>query len=378
MEEFILKPRIYMGKSGLEQVLSGLKRAFIITDRFINESGMVSYLTEPMEEQGISYEIFSEVLPDPDIATVAKGMERLLDFKPQILFALGGGSPIDAAKAVRWLAVKGGLAEKITFVAIPTTSGTGSEVSRFTVISDPQKAAKYPLISDEVLPDATILDAELVKNLPRSVTADTGIDVLTHAIEAFVSKGADDFTDAVAEKALKLVRSNLLKVYKNPEDLQARQRMHHASCLAGIAFSNAGLGLVHSMAHTMGAHFHIPHGRANGVLLPYVMAFNAGCHDKLTPVAVRYAKIARLLRLEGPSIRQSTFSLVRTVKQYVRQLHIPDTIQAAGIGQGLFEEALEEMAEAALADACTKTNPRDCDAADIKEIFLRAYSGKLI
>ncbi len=378
MEEFILKPRIYMGKGGLDQVLSGLKRAFIITDRFVNESGMVSYLTRPMEEQGICYEIFSEVRPDPDIATVAKGMERLVDFKPQILFALGGGSPIDAAKAVRWLAIKSGLTEPIPFVAIPTTSGTGSEVSRFTVISDPQRAAKYPLISDQVLPDATILDAELVKMLPRSVTADTGIDVLTHAIEAFVSKGADDFTDAVAEKALKLVRSNLLKVYKNPEDLQARQRMHHASCLAGIAFSNAGLGLVHSMAHTMGGHFHIPHGRANGVLLPYVMAFNAGCYDKLTPVAARYAKIARLLRLEGPSIRQSTFSLVRTVKQYVRQLHIPDTIQAAGIGEGLFEEALEEMAQAALADACTRTNPRTCDVADIKGIFRRAYSGKLI
>lgn len=320
MGEFVLKTRIFMGKDGLDEILQGVTRAFIVTDRFMHESGKVSYLTEPLEARKIEYQIFSEVRPDPDIATVTKGIEKMLAFQPQVLFALGGGSPIDAAKAMNWLSVQGGLDKKRTFVAIPTTSGTGSEVSRFSVISDPEKAAKYPLVSDELLPDAAILDAELVRSVPPAVTADTGIDVLTHAIEAFVSTGANDFTDAAAEKAMKLVRSNLMKVYKNPDDLEARQKMHHASCLAGLAFSNAGLGLNHGMAHTLGAHFHIPHGRANGILLPYVMAFNAGCHQQLTPVAARYARIARVLRLDGPSVRQSAFSVVRTTKQYILSL----------------------------------------------------------
>ena len=154
--------------------------------------------------------------------------------------------------------------------------------------------------------------------------------------------------------------------------------MHDASCLAGIAFSNAGLGLNHGMAHTLGGHFHIPHGRANGILLPYVMAFNAGCHDGLTPLAERYAQIAEVLRLEGPSVRQSAFSVVRTTKQYIHQLHIPNTIEAAGIAREDFEAALDEMAEAAYNDSCTRTNPRACSVEDIKEVFQRAYTGKLI
>lgn len=378
MGEFVLKTRIFMGKDGLDEILQGVTRAFIVTDRFMHESGKVSYLTEPLEARKIEYQIFSEVRPDPDIATVTKGIEKMLEFQPQVLFALGGGSPIDAAKAMNWLSVQGGLDQKRTFVAIPTTSGTGSEVSRFSVISDPEKAAKYPLVSDELLPDAAILDAELVRSVPPAVTADTGIDVLTHAIEAFVSTGANDFTDAAAEKAMKLVRSNLMKVYKNPDDLEARQKMHHASCLAGLAFSNAGLGLNHGMAHTLGAHFHIPHGRANGILLPYVMAFNAGCHEQLTPVAARYARIARVLRLDGPSVRQSAFSVVRTTKQYIKRLQIPDSIAAAGVSREEFDAALDEMAEATYQDACTRTNPRACSVEDIKEVFLRAYTGRLI
>lgn len=378
MGEFVLKTRIFMGKDGLDEILQGVSRAFIVTDRFMHESGKVSYLTEPLEARNIEYQIFSEVKPDPDIATVTKGIGKMLEFQPQVLFALGGGSPIDAAKAMNWLSVQGGLDKKKTFVAIPTTSGTGSEVSRFSVISDPEQSAKYPLVSDDLLPDAAILDAELVRSVPPAVTADTGIDVLTHAIEAFVSTGANDFTDAAAEKAMKLVRSNLLKVYKNPDDLQARQEMHNASCLAGLAFSNAGLGLNHGMAHTLGAHFHIPHGRANGILLPYVMAFNAGCHEQLTPTAARYARIARVLKLDGPSIRQSAFSVVRTTKQYIKQLHIPDSIEAAGVSREDFDAALDEMVEAAYQDACTKTNPRTCSKEDIKGVFLRAYTGRLV
>lgn len=377
MESFYVKPRIYLGKDALDEILDGVSRAFIVTDRFMHESGKVSYLTAPMEKMGVEYKIFSEIRPDPDIATVAKGISVMLDFKPQVVFALGGGSPIDAAKAMNLLADKGQMSEKCKFIAIPTTSGTGSEVSRFSVISDPDKSVKYPLVSDDLLPDAAILDEELVKTVPPSVTADTGIDVFTHAVEAFVSLNANDFSDAAAEKAMKLVRSNLLKVYKNPDDIEARKKMHYASCLAGIAFSNAGLGLNHGMAHTLGAHFHIPHGRANGILLPYVMGFNAGCLDQLTPVAKRYARIARLLHLEGASIRQSAFAVVRTIKQFIRQLNIPDSIKAAGVSREEFESVLDEMVEAAYADACTKTNPRACTKEDIRSIFLRAYAGKI-
>lgn len=376
MKDFNLKPRIYMGKKGLYEVLKGVDKAMIVTDGFMHDSGRDSYLTEPLEQRGIRYEIFSKVKPDPDIATIAEGISLMLDFKPQILLALGGGSSIDAAKAMNYLANQGGLSQQCRFIAIPTTSGTGSEVSKFAVVSDPVHAAKYPLVSNDLLPDGAILDAGLVLTVPPAVTADTGIDVLTHAIEAFVSTEANDFTDAAAEKAIKLVRSNLLRVYKNPDDLEGRQNMHHASCLAGMAFSNAGLGLNHSMAHTLGAHFHIPHGRANGILLPYVMGFNAGCHDQLTPVAARYARIARLVRTEGPSLRQSAFSVVRMTKQFVKQLNMPDCIEGAGVSREDFDRALDEMAETAYRDTCTATNPRPCTAEDIKAVFIRAYTGR--
>lgn len=377
MQEFNLKTHIYMDKDGLAEVLAGKERVFIVTDRFMEESGMVGYLTGPLKQRNIAYQIFSEVKPDPDLATITKGIGAMQEFKPQVLLALGGGSPIDAAKAMNWLAAKEGWMERCTFVAIPTTSGTGSEVSKFSVVSDPDHAAKYPLVSAELLPDVAILDAELVKSLPPHITADTGIDVLTHAIEAFVSVNANDFTDAAAEKAIKLVRSNLLKVFQDPGDIRARQSMHHASCLAGMAFSNAGLGLNHGMAHTLGAHFHISHGRANGILLPYVMEFNAGCHDGLTVTAARYAQIARLLGLDGPSVRQSALRLLRNVKQYVKQLQIPESIAAAGVPRRDFDEVLDAMTEAACEDACTRTNPRPCQKEDIRAVFLRAYSGKM-
>ena len=378
MESYYVKPKIYMDREGLREILKGVSRAFIVTDRFMHESGKVSYLTDPMDQMGISYEIFSEIKPDPDIATVTKGIGRLTDFKAEALLALGGGSAIDAAKAMNYLAARQGILSRCTFVAVPTTSGTGSEVTSFAVISDPEKSAKYPLISDEMLPDAALLDAELTKTVPPAITADTGIDVLTHAIEAFVSVKANDFTDGAAEKAIKLVRSNLMRAYKNPDDMRARQKMHHASCLAGMAFNNAGLGINHSMAHTLGGHFHIPHGRANGILLPYVMSFNAGCRDKLTPTANRYARIARCCWLEGASMRQSAFNVIRTTKQLVHQLKIPTSIAEAGVSREDFMGALDEMVEAALNDSCTSTNPRQPTPEQLRELFLEAYEGRRI
>lgn len=377
MADFCLRTEIYMSKDGLDEVLKEARHVLIITDAFMKESGKVSYLTEVLEQKGITYEIFSEVKPDPDIAVVSAAMSQMLAGKPQVILALGGGSVMDAAKAISFLAAKQGLGERCKLGMIPTTSGTGSEVTKFAVISDLEKAAKYPLVSEEMLPEVAILDAELVMSVPPAVTADTGIDVLTHAIEAFVSVDANDFSDAMAEKAIKLVRSNLVRVYEHPDDREARQKMHHASALAGIAFSNAGLGLNHAMAHTLGAHFHIPHGRANGILLPYVMGFNAGCFDQLTEVARRYARIARLIRLDGSSIRQSAFNLVRTVKQYIKRLQIPDSIEKAGVSRSDFEAVLDQMVESAYQDTCLKTNPRDCSKEQLREVFMRAYTGRL-
>ena len=294
---------------------------------------------------------------------------------------------IDAAKAMNYLASREGMLEKAYFVAIPTTSGTGSEVTTFAVISDPDKKAKYPLISENMLPDAAVLDAELTKTVPASITADTGIDVLTHAYEAYVSSKANDFTDAAAEKSMKLVFEYLPEAYKaagknieelTKEDLYARQKMHHASCLAGMAFSNAGLGINHSMAHTLGGHFHIPHGRANAVLLPYVMAYNCGCRTSLTPAAERYAKMSTVLSLDSGSSRQSAFGAIRATKQLIRKLNIPSCIKNLGIPENEFVAALDEMVDAAMADSCTATNPRVPTREELKELFMEAYRGREI
>lgn len=376
MDMFNVGTKILIG-GGLEKLIGGMSRIFIVTDRFMAESGKVGYVTASLEQGGRQYRIFSDVQADPDIATVTRGVSSLLDFQPQAVVAFGGGSAIDAAKAIVFFAAKQTDLRDCPFIAIPTTSGTGSEVSRFAVITDPDKEVKYPLVDDSLLPTAAVLDARLTTSVPPAVTADTGIDVFTHAVEAFVSTEASDFSDAAAEKAIKLVKHHLLTAYREPDNLAARQGMHNASCLAGMAFSNSGLGLNHGMAHAMGARFHISHGRANGILLPYVMSFNAGCETGLTPTAKRYAQISRLLGLDSDSIRQSALNLIRTARRYVEKLSIPGSIQAAGVSWKEFESELDEMAQAALADRCTATNPQPCTLEEVREIFVRAYYGKV-
>lgn len=378
MGSYFVKPKIYMERESLREILAGASKALIVTDKFMHESGKVSYLTEPLQSMGVTCEIFSEVKPDPDIVTVTNGLKVMASFKPDAILALGGGSSIDCAKAMNYLSWQQGFTEKCRFVAVPTTSGTGSEVTTFAVISDPEKAAKYPLISDDLLPDAAILDAHLTVSVPKGTTADTGMDVLTHAYEALVSKNANDFTDATAEKAVRLVCENLPKVYRTPDDLEARQKMHNASCMAGMAFSNAGLGLNHGMAHTLGGHFHIPHGKANAVLLPYVMEYNSGIREELTSAAPKYAKMAALVGKEAPNMRQSVTNIIRWTKDMNELLGVPRTIAALGISKEAFEDALPDMVKAALADACTATNPRNATEEEVKLLFQSAYEGRYL
>ena len=376
MEQFGVKTRIIMG-DGLDGLIGQMKRVFVVTDSFMAQSGKADYVTARLDKARIEYRVFSDISGEPDIGMVTAGTGQMLEFGPDTVICLGGGAAIDAAKAIVFVARKAGNQREVLFVAIPTTSGTGSEVSRFSVITDKEKGVKYPLVDDSLLPDVALLDAQLVVSAPPSVTADTGIDVFTHAVEAFVSTGRNDFTDACAEKAIKLVNHHLMAAYKNPNDLKARQGMHNASCLAGIAFSNAGLGLNHGMAHAMGARFHIPHGRANGILLPYVMSFNAGCSEQLTPTAKRYARISRLLRLDTSNVRQSALNMIRTARSFIKRMNMPSTIEAAGVTKEQFEAELDAMAEAAMADSCTASNPEPVTVEDIKAIYRKAFIGKI-
>ncbi|MDO5115162.1 MAG: 1-propanol dehydrogenase PduQ [Synergistaceae bacterium] len=377
MDKFCLGPTIYMGAASLSNVLSDVKRAFIVTDKFMNESGKITYVCDFFDKIGAEYEIFSDVRPDPDMETVAAGIKKLLAFDADTVVAFGGGSAIDAAKSISHISGRF-VEKKARFVVIPTTSGTGSEVSRYAVITDRERGMKYPLADDSLLPDFALLDASLVVSVPPSVTADTGIDALTHAIEAFLSTGANDFSDAMAEKAMKLIFGNLLKACSEPENIVARQAVHNAATMAGVAFSNAGLGANHSLAHAAGAKLHLPHGRANAILLPYVMSFTAGCHTALTPAAARYAQMAAVLNLDCNGVRQSALAAIRAVRTLIRKLNLPSSFREAGIDKKLFESELESMTEAAMADGCMATAPVTFRAEEVRSIFRTAYSGKLI
>ncbi len=407
MKWFKIPPKIYFEYGSL-QYLSKIKgqKAFIVTDPFMVKLGFVEKATYQLEKINIEYQIFSAVEPDPSVDTVMKGVAEMNRYQPDLIIALGGGSPIDAAKGM-WLFYEHpemefetlrlkfadirkraykfpNLGKKATFVAIPTTSGTGSEVTAFAVITDNKKNIKYPLADYELTPDIAIIDPELVLTVPQSVTADTGMDVLTHAIEAYVSVMASDYTDALAEKAIKLVLEHLPKAYQNGQDRVAREKMHNASCIAGMAFTNAFLGVNHGMAHTLGAKFHIPHGRANAILLPYVIRYNAQRPTKLAafpqyeyPMAgERYAEIAGFLGLPAKTTAEGVNSLVEAVKDLLRKLNIPLTLAEAGIDRDAFEREIREMADIAFNDQTTGTNPRMPLVAEIEGIYREAYNGK--
>ncbi len=337
------------------------KSAVIITDKFMISSGMINKITDKMADYK-SISIFDEVTPDPSTSLIAKGLKFIIENSGEIIIALGGGSAIDAAKAIVFMGEKSGMGD-LKLIAIPTTSGTGSEVTKFAVVTDDTDHLKYPLVDEGMLPDLAILDPELVLSAPPSVTADTGMDVITHAFEALVSINANDASDALAEKALLLAFQYLPYAYKDGKDVVAREKMHSASCLAGMAFNEVGLGINHGIAHALGAKFHIPHGRANAMLLPHVIRFNShlrACFgSEPCEAAKRYADISRKLSLPHDNVRIAVESLIDEVKYMLRRMEIPATLWDAGISKADFEREKQNIINAALDDLCTASNPRE-------------------
>ena len=412
MQWFKIPSKIYFEYDSIQYLekMNDISKAFIVTDPTMVKLGYVDKILYYLRkrDQYCHTKIYSDVEPDPDVETIMRGVEQMREFRPDVIIALGGGSAIDAAKGM-WLfyehpeATFDGLKQKFMdirkrvvkypnlgdvakFVAIPTTSGTGSEVTAFSVITDRKNGnIKYPLADYALKPTVAIIDPQFVMSLPKSATADTGIDVLTHAIEAYVSNMANDYTDGLALQAIDLVFDYLKRAYDNgANDELAREKMHNASCIAGMAFSNAFLGLNHSMAHKLGGEFHIPHGRANAILLPYVIAYNA---EKPTKFATfpkyeyfiadeRYAKIAKFLGISGKDTKESVQNFINAVKQLNKDLNIPSSIKEAGVNEQEFFSKIDMLAENAHDDQCTGANPRYPLVEEIKEIFKKAYYGE--
>jgi len=371
MYKFAAKTEIRFGEGALDS-LSEFKyeKAAIITDAFMVSSGVADKIAAKMSGCA-SVKVFGDVKPNPPIELVADGLKFLLDNEIQFVVALGGGSSIDAAKSMIIIAGQSG--NKIPFVAIPTTSGTGSEVTKFAVVTDTQAGIKYPLVDEALLPSVAILDAELGSSAPPSITADTGFDAITHAIEAYVSTQANDFSDAFAEKSCELAFRYLLPAVRNGKDLIAREKMHSASCIAGLAFSEVSLGINHGIAHALGARFHIPHGRANAILLPYVIEFNAdlptGYAKDYSAAAQKYAMIARRIGLPCPNVRAGVLNLIRCIKDMMKEADVPLTLKDNKVTQEQYAALKDKVIENALADACTATNPRPLTPADVEAIL---------
>lgn len=412
MQWFKVPPKIYFENDSIQylQKMEGIERAFIVTDPTMVKLGNVDkvlyYLRK--REKYCHSEIYSDVEPDPDVETIMRGVQAMRQFKPDVIIALGGGSAMDAAKGM-WLfyehpeATFDGLklkfmdirkraykfprlGAKAQMVCIPTTSGTGSEVTSFSVVTDKKNGnIKYPLADYALTPGVAIIDPQFVMSLPKSATADTGLDVLTHALEAYVSVMASDYTDGLALQAIGMVFEYLPRAYKNgATDTVAREKMHNASCIAGMAFTNAFLGLNHSMAHKLGGDYHIPHGRANAILLPYVVEYNAQKPTKFATFPKyekfiadeKYARIAQYIGKGGKTVQESVQNLVQAIRDLEREVGAPASIQECGIDEKLFFDNLQRLSENAHEDQCTTANPRYPLISEIAELYTKAYYGK--
>lgn len=409
MQWFKVPPKIYFEKNAVQYLakMPNISKAFIVTDPMMVELGYVDKVLYYLRRRPdyVHCEIFSDVEADPSKDTVMRGAAAIDAFQPDVIIALGGGSAMDAAKGM-WLFHEhpdtefNGLKQKFMdirkrvyqypklgqqaqFVAIPTTSGTGSEVTSFSVITDKETNTKYPLADYELTPDVAIIDPQFVMTVPKTVIADTGMDVLTHAIEAYVSNMANDYTDGLAIKAIQLVFEYLPQAYHDGSNALAREKMHNASTIAGMAFANAFLGINHSLAHKLGAQFHIAHGRANAILLPHVIRYNAKKPTKFVSFPKyehfiadkRYAEIARVLGLPAATTEQGVESLVQAIYQLAEELNIPMSIAENGVDAKEFEAQADDLADRAFEDQCTTANPKLPLVTELAEVYRQAYKG---
>lgn len=387
------------------------KKAFIVTDRFLFESGFTKKITKILDEEGITYAEFFNVTPDPTLACANEGVKLMRDFAPDVIIAVGGGSPMDAAKimwvmyehpevdfedmAMRFMDIRKRIytfphmGDKALFVAIPTTAGTGSEVTPFAVITDEKTGTKYPLADYELMPDMAVIDSDLMMNIPKGLTSCSGIDAMSHALEAIASVMATDYTNGIAKEAVRLIFEYLPNAYKKgADDAEARDRMANASTMAGMAFANAFLGVCHSMAHKLGSYWHIPHGMANSLMLEEVIRFNSS--EKPTKMGTfpqyaypqckaRYADVARYVGCTGKNDDELVEALIAKLKDLQKAIGQPKTIQEA-LGDKVTEEQflarLDAMTEDAFDDQCTGANPRYPLMSEIKEMYLNAYYGR--
>ena len=381
------------------------KKAFIVTDTFLYKNGYVKPIEEKLDQMGIQHTCFYHVQPDPTLASAEEGAAAMRMFEPDVIIALGGGSAMDAGKimwvlyehpeanfqdmAMRFMDIRKRtykfpkLGNKAQLVAIPTTSGTGSEVTSFAVITDKKLNKKYPLADYELTPDVAIVDPDLVMSLPKTITADTGMDVLTHAIEAYVSNMASDYTDGLAEKAFELVFKNLREAYNNGSNAHAREKMHNASTIAGMAFTNAFLGVCHSLAHKIGAEFHLPHGRINAILLPYVIRYNSQRPTKFVSFPKyeyyiadqKYADLSRRMNFPAYGNEEGVNSLIREIQKLNADLNIPKSFKETGVNEQEFMAKLDLLADRAFEDQCTTANPRLPLVEELKQILIDSYYG---
>ena len=406
--------KVYFKKGCLPVALDELgtvmhkKKAFIVTDSFLYKNGYTKAITDKLDEMGIIHTCFYEVAPDPNLACAKAGAKAMKSFEPDVIIALGGGSAMDAGKimwvlyehpevdfldmAMRFSDIRKRIytfpkmGEKAYFVAVPTSSGTGSEVTPFAVITDEKTGTKYPLADYELLPNMAIIDADNMKDQPKGLTSASGIDALTHALEAYASVMATDYTDGLALKAMKLIFKYLPDAYeKGGSDMKAREEMANASTLAGMAFANAFLGVCHSMAHKLGAFHHLPHGVANALLITEVMRFNANSvptkmgtfpQYEYPHTLERYVECANFCGITGKTNEETFESFIAAIEELKAKVGIKNTIKDYGIDEKYFLETLDDMVEQAFDDQCTGANPRYPLMSEIKEIYLRAYYGK--